>query len=243
MPLRDHFRLPVSKRSSWEGFHGLWPGVIVQQLVPLLPDGYVAEPRVHLGTFFEIDVSTFAGDQSQPLTGRENNGGVATAAWAPPAPSLAVDAEVLEQYVYEVLVYDAERDRRLVAAVEIVCPANKDRPDSRQMFVAKCAHLLQNGVCVSIVDLVTVRHFNLYNELLTLLGHSDPAFGPDSPVTYAATCRKRLGDRKPRLETWAHPLVIGHQLGELPLWLTETHAVSLDLEASYTESCRILRIP
>ena len=34
MPLRDHFRPPVTKRSSWEGFHGGWPSIIVQQLCP-----------------------------------------------------------------------------------------------------------------------------------------------------------------------------------------------------------------
>ena len=48
MPLRDHFRPPVSKRSSWEGFHGGWPMRIVEELAARLPDGFVAEPRVHL---------------------------------------------------------------------------------------------------------------------------------------------------------------------------------------------------
>ena len=47
MPLRDHFRPPVSKKSSWEGFHAMWPTCIVQQLRKLLPPGYVAEPRDH----------------------------------------------------------------------------------------------------------------------------------------------------------------------------------------------------
>ena len=47
MPLRDHFRPPVSKRSSWEGFHGGWPMRIVEELAPRLPNGFVAEPRVH----------------------------------------------------------------------------------------------------------------------------------------------------------------------------------------------------
>ena len=50
MPLRDHFRPPVSKKSSWEGFHAMWPASIVRNLRKLLPAGYVAEPRVHLGT-------------------------------------------------------------------------------------------------------------------------------------------------------------------------------------------------
>src|SRR5262249_16008283 len=69
----------------------------------------------------------------------------------------------------EVLVFDLQRDRRLVAAVEIVSPANKDRPESRQLFLAKCFQLLRNDVCLSIVDLVTVRQFNLYAELLAML--------------------------------------------------------------------------
>jgi hypothetical protein len=117
MPLRDHFRPPVSKRSSWEGFHGCWPMRIIEDLAPRLPDGFVAEPRVHLGP---------------------------------------------EQYAYEVLIFDLERDRRLLAAVEIVSPANKDRPESRQLFVAKCLNPLRQDVCLSIVDLVTIRQFNFY---------------------------------------------------------------------------------
>src|SRR5262249_21817202 len=58
------------------------------------------------------------------------------------------------------------RGRHLVAAVEIVSPANKDRRENRRAFVTKCAALLQQGVCVSLVDLVTTRHFNLYCDLL-----------------------------------------------------------------------------
>ena len=96
MPLRDHFHPPVSKRSSWEGLHALWPGTMVQRLVNQLPPNYVAEPRVDIGA----------------------------------------------QYGYEMLVFDVDRERELVAAVEIVSPANKDRPENRQIFVAKCAACL-----------------------------------------------------------------------------------------------------
>ena len=37
MSLRDHFRPPVSKKSSWEGFHAMWPTCIVQHLRNELP--------------------------------------------------------------------------------------------------------------------------------------------------------------------------------------------------------------
>jgi Protein of unknown function (DUF4058) len=246
MPLRDHFRPLVSKHSSWEGFHGMWPATMVLQIVRVLPPGYVAEPRVHLGSHYEIDVCTFedeVGVESvSDRTHGPGNSGVATATWAPPAPSLAVETEFPDQYAYEVLIFDADRDRRLVAAVEIVSPANKDRPDSRQLFVAKCANLLQKGVCVSLVDLVTARNFNLYVDLLALLRRRDPAFDPDPPPAYAATCRKASAGGKTRLETWSFPLAIGQPLPKLPIWLSEELPISLDLEASYEETCRALRI-
>ena len=62
MPLRDHFRPPVWNQASWEGFHGGWPMMMVLNLAPKLPKGFAAEPRVHLGTYFEIDVCTFDKD-------------------------------------------------------------------------------------------------------------------------------------------------------------------------------------
>ncbi len=188
MPLRDHFRPPISSRSSWEGFHGGWPMAIVQRLSQLLPDDFTAEPRVHLGTYFEIDVCAYEDDEpKQPgFTTGEDSGGVAT------------DADLAQQYEYEVLVFDQSRGRLLVAAVEIVSPANKDRPQSRRTFVTKCAALLQQGVCVSIVDLVTTRNFNLYADLLALLDRSDPAFAVNPPWVYAVTCRgRRIGSTPP----------------------------------------------
>ncbi len=88
MPLRDYFRPPVSARSSWEGFHGGWPMAMVQRLTPLLPDNFTAEPRVHLGSYFEIDVYGYEDDEPKQawVSSKGESGGVATAAAAPPDP-------------------------------------------------------------------------------------------------------------------------------------------------------------
>ena len=51
------------------------------------------------------------------------SGAIATATWSPPEPTLVLDADLSEQYDYEVLIYDESRGRTLVAAVEIVSPA------------------------------------------------------------------------------------------------------------------------
>jgi hypothetical protein len=78
--------------------------------------------------------------------------------------------------------------------------------------------------------------------LLEFIGHRDPSFAPSPPATYAATCRRRRNGSKPRVETWAYPLTVGHELPTLPLWLTEDLMVPLVLETSYEAACRVLHI-
>jgi hypothetical protein len=146
------------------------------------------------------------------------------------------------QDVYEVRIYDSRRNRRLVAAIEIVSPSNKDRPETRGAFVSKVAALLKHDICVSIVDVVSTSEFNLHAELMNFLESADPALGAEPPPMYAATLRMRYEDRRRMTDNWYHPLTIGQTLPTLPVWLKETWAVSLDLESSYHEACRALRI-
>ena len=245
MPLRDHFRPPVDDIISWESFHGQWPAMIVVALQRRLPRGYVAVPRVHSGSLIEIDVATFEKDDpaSPSQTAGNGNGGVATAVWAPPQPTLAVATDLPKLDDYEVRIYDSKRSRRLVAAIEIVSPANKDRPSHRRAFVAKCAALLQKRVSVTIIDLVSTRNFNLYGDLLELIGQIDPSLDPEPPALYAAACRTAENDDAWSLETWAHTLTLGQPLPTLPLWLANNLAVPLELEECYEETCRVLQIP
>ncbi len=242
MPLRDHFRPPLDDVASWEEFHGGWPMEIVRSLFRLLPPGYVAAPRVHHGAFIEVDVATFEkGEPTQRWTA-ENGGDTATAVWAPPQPTRAVETDLPDTDEYEVRVYDARRGRRHVAAIEIVSPANKDRPEHRRAFVAKCSAILQKHVSVSIIDLVTTRQFNLYVDLMELLGQPNPFPGVDPPQ-YAVACRYISRNDRWCLETWEEPLTLGQPLPVLPLWLADDISVPLDLEESYQETCRVLHIP
>ena len=130
-----------------------------------------------------------------------------------------------------------------MAVLEIVSTANKDRPDHGRAFVAKCAALLMNRVCVAIVDVVTSRNFNLYSDLMELFGQTDPLPTDEPPPLYAVAGRWVKRADAGLLEIWSHPLAIGQPLPTLPLWLAENFAVPLELEPSYEETCRILRIP
>lgn len=243
MPLRDHFRPPLDNVTSWEGFYGGWPAVIVQHLHSRLPGGYVAEPRVHSGSQVEINAAGY--DKSDPalVCGTSSkNGGEDSAVWDPTQPIVVVETTLPNYDEYEVRIFDAKRGRRLVAAIEIVSPSNKDRPEHRNLFVAKCTALLQKGVAVSIVDLVTVRHVNLYVELLDFVGHNDPTLGAEPPHLYAVSGRWIRKGQRTLLELWSHVLVLGQPLPSLPLWLAEDLAVPLHLEQSYEQACRDLWI-
>ncbi len=44
------------------------------------------------------------------------------------------------------------------------------------------------------------------------------------------------------MDNWYNPLSIGQPLPTLPIWLKENWAIELDLNSSYEEACRTLRI-
>jgi hypothetical protein len=246
MPLRDHFRSPLDDMRHWEGFHAGWPMIIVALLRQRLPRRYFAEPRVHSGASAEIDVTTFESEEEEIISsgnGNANGGGIATAVWAPPRPTLTLATDLPAQDVYEVLVYDEKRHCRLVAAVEIISPANKDRPEHRRVFASKCAGLLRERASVVLIDIVTTRTQNLYGELLDLIGSSDPGLSPEPPSLYAAACRLTKRADEWLLETWTQALDLGRPLPTMPLWLADNLAVPLELEPSYEQSCNILNIP
>jgi hypothetical protein len=155
---------------------------------------------------------------------------------------VAVETTLPDYDEYEVRIYDARRGRHLVAAIEFVSPTNKDRPEHRNAFVGKCAALLQKGVAVSIVDLVTIRQFNLYAELLAFLGHRDPTLSTPPPHLYATSTRCVKKEKRTLLEAWSHVLTLGQPLPTLPLWLTADLVIPLDLEQSYEQACHDLWI-
>ena len=127
--------------------------------------------------------------------------------------------------------------------IEIVSPSNKDRPESRRPFTARIAALLQHDVSVSVVDIVTIRQFNFYADLLDLIGRRDPMLGADPTPLYAVTARgRKRGDQRLLLNTCFYPLALGQSLPSLPISLDAQLGVFLDLETSYEAACRVLRI-
>jgi hypothetical protein len=114
--------------------------------------------------------------------------------------------------VFEVRVLRHFGGPQLRAAVELVSPANKDRPGQRRAFAIKCASYLQRGVSVVVIDVVTERT-------------ATPADGG-----------------QPQLEAWPEPLRLAEPLATLPLWIDTDLPLPLHLEESYLAACESLRI-
>ncbi|HEV3255889.1 MAG TPA: DUF4058 family protein [Gemmataceae bacterium] len=238
MPLLDHFRPPLSQRRHWDSFHGAWAEAIAINLnQSLLPERFVAEARVKLGGQVEIDVGTFAEKGTTPSP---QPGGVAL--WAPPKPVATSPLDFQDPDLFEVQVLSEDEGPRLVAAIELVSPANKDRPANRRMFAVKCASYLHSGVSVIIVDVVTERAGNLHAELLELLQVQFSTPGQAVHDLYATVHRTVPASQGLQLESWVHPLTLGGSLPTLPLWLEADLCLPLDLEATYHAACVARRI-
>jgi len=243
MPLLDHSGPPLSLRRHWHAFHNAWATYLSSDLNRRLPEGYFAEPNVQFG--IEIDVATW--DERavfDPASGGGRSAtdagvrGSAAAVWAPTAPARVVPISLLEGRA-EVLVYDQHSGPTLAGAIELVSPANKDRPSQRDALVTKCASYVQQGVGLVLVDVVTGRTADLHRELLVRLGaQENRARGELYAVAYRPVCQ----DQETRLEVWEEPLQVGGALPTLPLWLLGGLCLPVELEATYQRTCEEQRV-
>src|SRR5262249_22449893 len=170
----------------------------------------------------EIDVATFEeagstltysaspGDDIDS-TSMETSGG-----WTVPMPTHTVPIAIITDTV-EILVFNREAGPTLAGAIELVSPANKDRPAHRDAFVSKCVAYLQQGIGLIIVDIVTDRRANLHDELLARL--RAPGVAPWDAELYAVAYRPVQRAGQPSLDMWQATVPMGDSLPTLPLWL------------------------
>ncbi len=148
MPLRDHFP-PLSDFCPWSSFHANWSVKMVDRLnTQHLERGrYTAQSGRHFGAQIEADVAALERvDRGSLFAGiNGEGGGVATAApvLPPPAATFSADIRFDDPDPFEVKVYRGGGGWHLVAAIELVSEANKDRKENRRAFAVKCGSYLQ----------------------------------------------------------------------------------------------------
>jgi hypothetical protein len=224
MPLLDHFAPPLSGRRHWHSFHNGWAYCISTQLNSLLPLGYFAEANVQYG--IEIDVAAF-----------EEVGAVPPTNWTAPVPH-ATHPTTFTEAVVEIGIFSRSGGPQLAGAVELVSPANKDRPETRQALVNKCATYIQAGVGVVLVDVVTERTADFHRELLARLGATAAAPSP----LFASAYRPVERDGTSQLDVWVEAIALGQPLPTMPLWLRGGLCLPVELEATYERTCTEQRL-
>jgi hypothetical protein len=238
MPLLDHFNPPLNRTHPWRSFHGAWAAAMARLLNQgILPSGYYAVPLVDRDGPIEIDVAALR-EETTALVDTAS----APQTWTPPEPALTIAVELPPADGIEVQVFADGGDPRLAAAIELISPRNKDRPQARQAFAVKCVGYLQQGSSVVLVDTVTTRRAELNAAILSLLGIDTAIFALPSnlsAVSYRAVGRE---EETQQLRLWPASLALGQPLPTLPLWIAEDFSVPLDLEASYQATCTDLRI-
>lgn len=243
MPLLDHFAEPQPIFRKWEALHSFLSVTIGGHLNAVLPPRFFAAVQIHPSVRIEADVAEFDHGPEPEANGHAGGGGTAVAT----APRLAAPPKATGMFPavfppdIEVRVMEDCQGGRLVAVIELVSEANKDRPDSQGGFAGKLATYLQHGVGVVVVDPVRVRRFNLHDALMDLLDRPEDRMPADTP-TYCTAYKPEAGPGGNHVRYWAHRLDIGQPLPTVPLGIKGWGWVPLDLEALYTEACRIGRV-
>jgi hypothetical protein len=225
MPLLDHFHPPLSERRQWHSFHSVWASMLALDLNRQLPPGYFADPNVEFN--IEIDVAAFEDEKPDS----------AVSSWQPPAPTLTAPMALITDVV-EIAVYNSEAGPVLVGAIELVSPANKDRPETRDAFVSKCASYLQQSIGLVVVDLVTNRKADLHSEILARVS----GVKTTRSELWSAAYRPWQMDEQTTVQVWHQPLAIGDPLPTLPFWLKHGPCIRLDLDAVYTRTLQEQRM-
>ena len=224
MPLRDHFRPPLHPRHHWESFLSNWATRLADGLTDVAPDEFMVEEHRHVGPRTGIDIASF-----DPATG-----------YVPPDPTGTIAAIFPDEF--EVRVFNTFGGKKLVAAIELISPGNKDRPAERRAFAAKCASYLARGVSLVLMDIVTTRRANLHNETMRLMEAAIDAYLADGVNLYAVAYRPVLRGERPKIDIWTETLALGQPLPTMPLRLTGDLFVPVDFEAAYQEACRRRRL-
>jgi hypothetical protein len=129
-----------------------------------------------------------------------------------------------------------ERDGRLVAAVELVSPRNKDRPVSRTTYLSRYLGYLIEGVNLLLVDVHRrPAGFSFADGIAEGLElEHQPSLPPPCAVSYRVGEPAATGGRL--LALWRRPLTPGTPLPTMPLPLSTDLSVPVDLEPTYARA-------
>jgi hypothetical protein len=235
MPIHDWTRVDAG---IFHDFHTVWIAALRSALNEgLLPAGYYALAEQHAGRAI-ADVLTLHASPEPP--GPE---------WSPPATGGIAVAEAAPRVWRRQTVEPSTRGRRrslairhvsghrLIALIEIVSPANKDRFQHVEELAHKAVAALERGVHVLLVDLFPPGLHDpagIHGSIVQALDeYAAPYLLPsDASLTLASYVAGT------RVEIYLEHLAVGAVMVEMPLFLRADRYVNVPLEATYQAAYR-----
>ena len=227
MPLHDW-----TDRPGWEGVHHLWITELLRWIKPRLPEGYRAyigsAPTVAIGAPAErpdVSVRQWT-EEPAPSALPANSPSASETPTEEPDEEIAVAALDPSTALY------VQTRGRLVAAVELVSPRNKDRPVARATYLGRYLGYLLEGVHLLLID---VHRRPLGFSFAD--GIAQELHIPQQPIPAPVAMSYRVGEPAAGggrlLALWRRPLVAGQPLPNMRLALTVEAVVPIDLEQTY----------
>jgi hypothetical protein len=234
MPVHDWSKVDAG---IFHDFHTAWIIEIRNALNNgVLPTGYYALAEQHAGRFIPDVLALNVSPAMQDPPSLPSHGGLALAD-APPRVRRKLTIAPSARALRRTLAIRHVSGHRLVALIELVSSANKDRRDHVVEFAAKVASALDMGIHVALIDLFSPGSHDehrMHGAVLDLLDDADeprdpPADEPLALVSYVAG---------PQVEAYVEPLAVGQVLPEMPLFLQADRYINLPLEPTYQAAFR-----
>src|SRR5262249_54000934 len=228
MPVHDWTRVEAG---MFHDFHTAWITELRNAFNGgLLPPDYYALGEQHAGRFI-ADVLTLHASRpnGEPPPLPPATGGLAVAEAPPKVRRLLTGNESYRQRRRSLAIRHVS-GHRLIALVEIVSPANKDRLESVEEFVAKTVEALDLGVHVLLLDLFAPgRHDprGLHGAVWNEFDEGPSAWRLAEPLPLASYTAG------PPVRAYVEHLAVGGTLPDMPLFLHSDRYIPVPLEVTY----------
>jgi hypothetical protein len=204
---------------TFHAFHTAWVTHLSEALNGgVLPPGYYAMPEQHLGRSVADVLALHAGSPAAPTPAAQLPGEGQAVAVAPPRVRQRITLSASTRARRRTVTVRHVSGHRVVALIEIVSPANKDRPAHVEDLAGKVVQALAAGVHVLLADLLPRGPHDpngIHGAVCDLLDPEARPFDAEGSLGPLRQLRRRSRDRRvpravrPRRRPPGHAAVLG----------------------------------
>jgi hypothetical protein len=215
---------------TFHAFHTAWITHLSETLNGgLLPPSYYALPEQHGGRLI-ADVLTLQAPMPAVPVPAADEGGVAVAE-APPRVRRKLSPSPTARGTRRTLAIRHVSGHRIIALVEIISPANKDRAAHVAEFADKAETALWHGIHLLLVDLFPPGRYDplgMHAAIWERFDDEPCLLPPDEVLTLGSYVAG------PAPEAYLEHFAVGSPLAEMPLFLTPDRYINVPLESTYS---------